>query len=319
MEIDRLENQTLVNKLVKTHQVSEQTLELYHSAINWYVNNHFDCQNPENFPSCQQSQKGYKASLKYENNQFYKGFVPCEHLVYQQNRQNFLNRFLLTDFDPLQQEQVFYKTNEQNLKFFTLNYDDSKSQEIIRTRINSKEEFLLKQQVVAYYQDVLANKKRYGIYLWGSLGLGKTTLFRFLAIDAAKNHKKTIAFYSVSNLANLLKGSFNNHVESSKKILEQLQIADFLFLDDIGGEPASEWLRDDVLFTVLNYRMTHEKTTFFTSNFSIDRLRKNYQAKIGKTYPGSKEDNELKNERFIERINVLAKEIELIGTNHRIK
>lgn|GEM_PF-913201 len=72
------------------------------------------------------------------------------------------------------------------------------------------------------------------------MGLGKTTLFRFLAIDAAKNHKKTIAFYSVSNLANLLKGSFNNHVESSKKILEQLQIADFLFLDDIGGEPASE-------------------------------------------------------------------------------
>jgi len=165
MEIDRLENQTLVNKLVKTHQVSEQTLELYHSAINWYVNNHFDCQNPENFPSCQQSQKGYKVSLKYENNQFYKGFVPCEHLVYQQNRQNFLNRFLLTDFDPLQQEQVFYKTNEQNLKFFALNYDDSKSQEIIQTRINSKEEFLLKQQVVAYYQDVLANKKRYGIYL----------------------------------------------------------------------------------------------------------------------------------------------------------
>jgi len=165
MEIDRLENQALVNRLVETHQVSNQTLDLYHSDIDWYVNHHFDCQNPENFAACQQVQKGYKVSLKYENNQFYKGIIPCEHLVYQQNEQKFLRRFLLTDFDPFQQEQVFYKTNEQNLKFFTLNYDDSKSQEIIQTRINSKEEFLLKQQVVAYYHDVLANKKRYGIYL----------------------------------------------------------------------------------------------------------------------------------------------------------
>ena len=42
--------------------------------------------------------------------------------------------------------------------------------------------------------------------------------------------------------------------------------------DDIGAEKVTEWSRDEILGTLLQHRMNNYKTTFFTSNLTIEEL-----------------------------------------------
>ncbi len=43
-------------------------------------------------------------------------------------------------------------------------------------------------------------------------------------------------------------------------------------LDDIGAESMTSWVRDEVIGTVLQHRMS-QLPTFFSSNFSPDELK----------------------------------------------
>ncbi|ATG97555.1 ATP-binding protein [Mesoplasma lactucae] len=322
MEIDKLKNQAIVDNLIFENDIPSETVKLYDREIYHFIQNHMDCNEKlEDITSCQQKLKGYKESLEYDNNRFYQKVVPCEHTLYLEEKAKFQSKFLVCDFNPLNFKNGLYKDNEQNLKFFLLNdYDSPKKWKIIEQKVKSCEEYEMKRKIITFYMNMIDNKdQNFGIYLEGNLGIGKTTLFQFLAIDAVKNHNKTVAFISVSNLMNQIKGTFGTTNSEYRDLMNNLQKADILFLDDIGGEPASAWLRDDILFSILNYRMDHHKPTFFTSNFSIDALKKSYLTQIGKNFSGSKQDNFIKNERFFERINTLSKELKLSGDNHRIK
>ena len=92
--------------------------------------------------------------------------------------------------------------------------------------------------------------------------------------------------------------------------IRQFQRVDLLLLDDIGAEKVTEWGRDEVIGTILQYRMDHHLPTFFTSNMNLKELEShlaNY----------SKSIDELKERRIIERIKQLAMPMELISENRR--
>ena len=74
----------------------------------------------------------------------------------------------------------------------------------------------------------------------------------------------------------------------------------------------TEWSRDEVLGTILQYRMQEGLTTFFTSNLTIDELESHFSI--------SKEKVEkVKAKRIIERIKYLTTEIVMVSVNKRIK
>ena len=87
-------------------------------------------------------------------------------------------------------------------------------------------------------------------------------------------------------------------------------MVDLLFLDDIGAEKITEWGRDEVLGTILQYRMEHQLPTFFSSNMSIGDLE-NHLAGVGPF------KDLVKARRIIERIKQLSEEKELISENRR--
>ena len=93
-------------------------------------------------------------------------------------------------------------------------------------------------------------------------------------------------------------------------IMNDLKNADILLLDDIGAESVSEWSRDEILGTILQYRMDAKKTTFFTSNLTIEELEQH----LSITKNGV---NIVKSRRIIERIKQLTEDIELISENRR--
>ena len=92
--------------------------------------------------------------------------------------------------------------------------------------------------------------------------------------------------------------------------MNDLKNADILLLDDIGAESVSEWSRDEILGTILQYRMDAKKTTFFTSNLTIEELEQH----LSITKNGV---NIVKAKRIIERIKQLTEDIELISKNRR--
>ena len=93
-------------------------------------------------------------------------------------------------------------------------------------------------------------------------------------------------------------------------ILDEIMTSDILLIDDIGAENNSAWARDEVLGTILQYRMDNDLSTFFTSNFTIEEL----ESVLSETSKGT---DEIKARRIIERIKYLTIEEKLITKNKR--
>ena len=85
---------------------------------------------------------------------------------------------------------------------------------------------------------------------------------------------------------------------------------DILCIDDIGAEKVSEWSRDEVLGTILQTRMNHNLTTFFTSNLTKQELENHF-------IMNDRADERIKARRIMERINQLTEDMELLSENRR--
>ena len=83
-----------------------------------------------------------------------------------------------------------------------------------------------------------------------------------------------------------------------------------LLIDDIGAENLTAWARDEILGSLLQYRMQEGLLTFFTSNMSILELEKH----LSLTTNGV---DKIKAKRIIERIQQLTTEKTLISKNYR--
>jgi len=57
----------------------------------------------------------------------------------------------------------------------------------------------------------------------------------------------------------------------------KLKTVNVLFIDEMGTETVGQWVHNEFLFSILNYRLQHDLLTIFISNLSIDELSKYYQ------------------------------------------
>lgn len=162
---------------------------------------------------------------------------------------------------------------------------------------------------VALY-DILEGKSDEGLYIVGDMGVGKTFLSIALANSLALKNEK-VAFVKCSSFINELRRTIASDSSLYDSYMTNLQKVKYLFLDDIGSESVSTFSRDDVLFTLLDYRMENHLTTIFTSNLNKNDLIKHYQY--------DKKDNSsiLRAKRLVERIDILGKDFVLTGTNKR--
>ena len=92
--------------------------------------------------------------------------------------------------------------------------------------------------------------------------------------------------------------------------MDELKKCDLLLIDDIGAESVTSWSRDEILSTILQYRMDEKLPTFFTSNLTIDEL----EAHLSET---KESIDKVKARRIIERIKQLTDDIEIISVNRR--
>ena len=119
-----------------------------------------------------------------------------------------------------------------------------------------------------------------------------------------KGKKVAIVYYP--DFLRKLKESFS---DDFKTIFNDVKNSEILLLDDIGAETVTSWNRDEILGTILQYRMQEGLPTLFTSNLTISELEVHLAS--------NDSEGRIKARRIIERIKFLTDNITMIAENRR--
>lgn len=258
-------------ELIKyTSRFKDSALELSH------------CQNCKNIMQCQNSVIGhvYYPSILQDNIIF--SYIPCKYKKKLDKDTEYQDNIILLDMP----REIMTATMKN---IYT---DDKNRLEAIKW-------------ITTFIKKYEAGEKCKGLYLTGNFGSGKTYLISAMMNEIAKKGKKVAIVYYPEFLREL-KSKFN---EDYDDIFNKIKKANLLLLDDIGAETTTNWNRDEVLGTILQYRMQENLPTFFTSNLSLKELEDHLRS--------NDSEGKIKARRIIERIKYLTDNITMIAENRR--
>ena len=156
-----------------------------------------------------------------------------------------------------------------------------------------------RQKIFSYVQNFIVNYGKEivkGLYIYGTFSIGKTYTLGCIANELSKNGISSLLIY-FPDLVSDIKQSLSDQRFTS--IVNMLKEIDVLMIDDIGSENMTPWLRDEILGPVLNYRALEHKPVFFSSNLSINELKKHLMIDNYKT-------SEVKVDRILSRLDAVT-------------
>jgi DNA replication protein DnaC len=110
-----------------------------------------------------------------------------------------------------------------------------------------------------------------GLWLFGDVGTGKTTLAMIVA-KAALEAGHSVAIYSMPRLLNEIRRTYDENSDSSYiQLLDRLAAVDLLHIDDVGAEKSSAWVLEQ-LYAIVNARYEGQRSINITTNLSHEAL-----------------------------------------------
>ncbi len=275
----------MFKKIVNTLHTSKKTLMKYTSKLEKTACELRNCQKCKSILKCPNEVKGYVyyPTVEEDNINFF--YTPCKYQKALEENNKYKDNIYILDMPK----------EIKNAKMKDIYTDDTARIEVIKWLKNfldnyKKEEFIK------------------GLYLTGNFGCGKTYLISAMLNELAKKGSKIAIIYFPEFLRSL-KSSFGDD-ESFNTQFNYIKKVELLLIDDIGAETTTAWGRDEILGTILQYRMQSHLPTFFTSNLNIKELEEHLSI-------ASKSVDKVKSRRIIERIKYLTNQIELISENKR--
>ena len=268
--------------LAKNHLKIEDIPNL--SLFKEYLKSYQECANCHGLNECVKENPGQRMSIDYNGI-----LVPvCEHCPYyyaKQEHDSHLKYFVYSDVP----------TNLQNVFLSTMQVDANE---------DARKLYVLLNQIVA-------GEFNRGLYIYGMFGVGKTYSCIAFLNELARKHKK-VAFVKMNEFASKMRNLVIKDNDLKNDICDRLKEVPYLVIDDIGAETTTSFIRDDLLFNILDYRMGHNLITIFTSNHSLKTLHEAF------LYDNHQNRDDLKAGRLVERIRTLGLEFHLSGNNHRM-
>ena len=272
---------TIANKT----KLSNETLMKYTTKLELSSLELNNCKNCKNIMECKNEVSGYVYYPEVNGNDLEFSYIPCKYKKALDKENKYL-------------ENIYYFDIPKNIK-------NARMKDIIT---KDKNRFPVIKWIKEFMMEYENNKNIKGLYLNGNFGCGKTYLISAMLNELARKGNKVAMIYYPEFLRNL-KESFNDSLEYKNKF-EYVKKVSLLLLDDIGAETVTDWSRDEVLGTILQYRMEENLPTFFTSNLKLEELEQHLSMT-------SKQIDVVKARRIIERIKQLTDNITMISVNLR--
>lgn len=266
-------------RLITQYKIDEEVGMKYTSRLMDSSKEHTNCSNCPSLAACSNSVRGFCLTPKQNKNTINFSYDMCKYLKKEEYRENV---------------QVFDVAK------------DIKNASIKNIYTNDKNRIEIIKAIKNFINEHKKGTNPKGIYLHGSFGSGKTYLISALFNELAKSGTTSVIIHT-PELLRSLKDSFSTDYSEKFYLLKHTPL---LLLDDIGAEYLTAWGRDEVIETILQYRMDEGLPTFFTSNFTILELEKHFTT-------ASNSIDKVKARRIIERIKQLSVEVELISKNLR--
>ena len=252
-----------------------------------YTTQNHDCETCENVANCENIMKGYVPQLTIIRGLIDLDYTRCRQKIVEDER-----REVSAMISSMHMPKDVLKA-----KLATVTYDHN-------TRVNLG-------TAASTFMDELKTTGQLpskGFYIYGEFGVGKSYVLGALANELAEQKIKTVLVY-VPEFLREMKHAIQD--QSLQEKVDYVKKAPVLMLDDLGAETLSTWTRDEILGTVLHYRMAENLPTFITSNFDYDGLEEHL------AYSGKGERELVKAARIMERIRSITIPMRLSGKNRR--
>ena len=267
-----------IQEFLKTYHLNKSIMDDYWVEFLDYNDDYQLCQGCQSLQNCRKDNQGMKKNLVYRDGEVILELESCLYGKALERRRLLLEKFVITNVN-----------------------DD-----ILLTDLTSLEIVKKANSLSPNGQNTLGHILKYsqepndkGLFLHGEMGTGKTTLLAGLMNSLAKKGKE-IGFIHFPTYLIDLKASFSTG--DTEYAMERLMKVDYLLLDGIGEETVTVWSRDEILLTILSYRLLNHLPTFFTSMYGYKDLKKVYTIKKG---------DEIRANTIISKLKALSIEIML--------
>lgn len=252
-----LSKETHIQKFLKTNHLSPMIMDENWVEFLDYNDDYHTCQGCKKLEQCPKDNKGMKKNLVYRDGAIVLELESCKYGKALENRRQLLERFVITNVT----DQILLTDLNQLDMVHKISGLPANNQEAI-----------------TYILKYIKNPDEKGLFLHGEMSTGKTTLLAGLMNSLAKKGKD-IGFIHFPTYLIDLKSSFSTG--DKEYAMERLMKVDYLLLDGVGEENVTTWSRDEILLTILSYRLLNHLPTFFTSMYGYKELKKVYTIKKG--------------------------------------
>lgn len=285
MKQDILSNPRIQHFLEHHPEITDAHIEKRLNKLYEYTTQSIRCEQCTNYESCQNIVQGYYPVLSFVNNDIHVAYEKCPNHEKYEKQQETKNLV----------QSVNMPKDILHARLSNLHRDDPRRSEAVT-------------QVLTFINQAKVNLPEKGLYMSGPFGVGKTYLLGAIANELQAYSITSMLIYMPELVREMREAIQTNSVQTK---IDQYKRADILMLDDIGAETMSAWFRDEVLGSILQYRMMEKLPVFFTSNYTMDQLEET----IATTNRG--EFEEVKAGRIMERIKQLSKEVIVVAKNYR--
>src|SRR5699024_4848916 len=280
-----LMNHPDIHAFLQEHpEITSKEIDKSLNRLYEYTTQSIQCSKCKSYGSCINMVKGYSPVLSVFHDEIHISYEKCHnHIQYEKQEQE--ENLIASFYMP----KEILKARMDDIDV------DAHRVEVLKA-------------ITAFLDEAQANVPEIGIYLAGPFGIGKTYLLGAVANRLQEFNISSLLIYMPEFVGEMREAIKTNTVQDKIDMFKQ---ADVLMLDDIGAETFSAWFRDEVLGSILQYRMMERLPVFFTSNYTMDQL----ETILSSTSKGGIE--EVKAGRIMERIKQVSSEILIDGENKR--
>ncbi len=123
---------------------------------------------------------------------------------------------------------------------------------------------------MAFANSIVKGINRPGLIFEGEVGSGKTFLAAAIANELLAKGVD-VEFIVVPEFLDELRQQIHSNDDSEAALINRIKEVPVLVLDDMGAHNFSPWVQN-ILFTIINYRLNHQLPVLITTNLDMDEL-----------------------------------------------